>query len=159
MSATLHHTEVSDERAAFEQFMSHSRRNKDVKKAAELLNKFEDGTYINEHVQRHWWTWQQATLAFNRPQPKTALSYFADDVEAAKAQESGETAPSDAKDAARWRRLVNASELPFPVAAIADDPENDRLMVYGRKRMEQFIDSLDLVSDKFPPAPNQGEAS
>jgi hypothetical protein len=70
-----------------------------------------------------------------------------------------EGATSDAVDAARWRRLVNASELPFPVAAIADDPENDRLMVYGRKRLEQFIDSLDLVSDKFPPAPNQGEAS
>ena len=52
-----------DEREAFEQFMSHSRRNRGVKKAAELLNKFDDGTYISEHVQRHWWTWQQSRVA------------------------------------------------------------------------------------------------
>jgi len=52
-------------REAFEQFMSHSRRNRGVKKAAELLNKFDDGTYINEHVQRHWWTWQQARAALS----------------------------------------------------------------------------------------------
>jgi hypothetical protein len=77
----------------------------------------------------------------------------------ARAALSGWQPIADAVDAARWRRLVNASELPFPVAAIADDPENDRLMVYGRKRLEQFIDSLDLVSDKSPPAPNQGAAS
>jgi hypothetical protein len=54
------------------------------------------------------------------------------------------------EDAERWRRLVNASEMAFPVAAIADDPENDRAMLYGRKRLEQFIDSLDEISDKYP---------
>lgn len=48
-------------------------------------------------------------------------------------------------DAGRWRRLVNASEMAFPVAAISDDPENDGLMIYGRKRMEAFIDRLDEI--------------
>jgi hypothetical protein len=56
-----------DEREAFEAFMSHSRRNKGLKKAEQLLNKFEDGTYINEHVQRHWWTWQQARKTASAP--------------------------------------------------------------------------------------------
>lgn len=52
-----------------------------------------------------------------------------------------------ARDAARWRRLVNASELPFPVATIADDPENDCMLVYGRERLEALIDMYDEISD------------
>lgn len=59
---------------------------------------------------------------------------------------------ADAKDAARWRRLVNASEMAFPVATIADDPENDHAMLYGRKRLEQFVDSLDEISDQYSDA-------
>lgn len=55
----------------------------------------------------------------------------------------------DGRDAARWRRLVNASEMAFPVATIADDPENDCTMVYGRKRLEEFIDRLDEISDTY----------
>ncbi len=53
------------------------------------------------------------------------------------------------EDAARWRRLVNASEASFPVASIANDPENDARMIYGRKRLEQFIDGLDEISDQY----------
>ena len=53
------------------------------------------------------------------------------------------------KDAARWRRLVNASELPFPTAAIADDPENDARMVYGRKRLEALIDLMDEIPNTY----------
>ena len=53
------------------------------------------------------------------------------------------------KDAARWRRLVNASELAFPVATIVDDPENDKNMLYGRKRLENYIDGLDEISDSY----------
>lgn len=55
----------------------------------------------------------------------------------------------DAADAARWRRLVNASEMAFPVAAIADDPENDHTMLYGRKRLEDFIDRCDEIPDTY----------
>lgn len=63
----------------------------------------------------------------------------------------------EAEDAARWRRLVNASEMAFPVATIADDPENAYTMLYGRQRLERYIDSLDEISDQYalPPAPAQ----
>ncbi|MDQ0068318.1 hypothetical protein J2W34_000092 [Variovorax boronicumulans] len=63
MTSTPPTPSAGQEREAFEAFMRDSRRNRGVKKAAELLNRFEDGTYINEHVQRHWWTWQQARAA------------------------------------------------------------------------------------------------
>jgi hypothetical protein len=53
------------------------------------------------------------------------------------------------RDAARWRRLVNASEMAFPVATIADDPENEPTMLYGRKRLEAFIDECDEISDTY----------
>jgi hypothetical protein len=64
--------------------------------------------------------------------------------EAAPVQQAG-----DAEDARRWRRLVNASELSFPVTAISDDPENDGPMVYGRRRMESFIDRLDEIPNSY----------
>lgn len=56
---------------------------------------------------------------------------------------------AQAVDASRWRRLVNASEMAFPVAAISDDPENDGPMVYGRKRMESFMDGLDEIPNTY----------
>lgn len=52
-------------------------------------------------------------------------------------------------DAARWRRLVNASEMPFPPATVADDPENDATMLYGRKRLERYIDDLDEIPNVY----------
>lgn len=55
------------------------------------------------------------------------------------------------KDAARWRRLVNASELEFPIATIVDDPENDARIIYGRKRMEDLVDSYDEIPDFYTP--------
>lgn len=160
MSATLHHTE--GEREAFEQFMSHSRRNKGVKKAAELLNKFDDGTYINDHVQRHWWTWQQATLAFNRPRPKTALSYFADDVEAAMAQESGWISVDE--------RLPSHEQEVICTGFEGDDPNGKRWQEFAVFHEDGLFYDRDTGDDfhppthwrellALPPAPNQGEAS
>ncbi|WP_228897782.1 hypothetical protein [Acidovorax sp. Leaf73] len=58
-------------------------------------------------------------------------------------------ADSVLEDAARWRRLVNASEMAFPVAAIVDDPENDAMKVYGRKRMEALIDMMDEIPGTY----------
>ncbi|GEM_PF-5842614 len=55
----------------------------------------------------------------------------------------------DAEDAARWRRLVNASELAFPLATVVDDPENDKIMRYGRETLENLIDSFDEIPDSY----------
>lgn len=60
---------------------------------------------------------------------------------------------ADKVDAARWRRLVNASEASFPIATVVDDPENDKFMLYGRERLESYIDRLDEISDSYPDAP------
>lgn len=64
---------------------------------------------------------------------------------------------AEARDAARWRRLVNASEMAFPVATIADDPENDCKMVYGRTGLERLIDSYDEISDSYAAMAQQEE--
>ena len=57
-----------------------------------------------------------------------------------------------ALDAGRWRRLVNASELSFPVATIADDPENGAVMLYGRKALEDFVDRMDEIPNTYDAA-------
>lgn len=62
------------------------------------------------------------------------------------------------KDARRWRRLVNASEMPFPIATLCDDPENEARMVYGRKRLEDVIDCYDEIPCEYP-AINEWEKS
>ena len=54
------------------------------------------------------------------------------------------------QDALRWRRLVNASEMPFPVLTIADDPENDCVLHYGRKKLESLVDGCDEISGSAP---------
>lgn len=48
------------ERDRFEAFMRRSRTGKGAKKAAALLNQHPNGEYVEDHVQRHWWTWQLA---------------------------------------------------------------------------------------------------
>lgn len=59
------------------------------------------------------------------------------------------TFDAEVTDAARWRRLVNASEMSFPIATLAYDPENDHTMLYGRERLEQCIDRMDEINDSY----------
>lgn len=90
---------------------------------------------IDRHVERLL-TAQQADIAMRAqaaPQPSPA-------------------AQGDALDAGRWRRLVNASELSFPVATIADDPENGAVMLYGRKALEDFVDRMDEIPNTYDAA-------
>lgn len=60
------------------------------------------------------------------------------------------------KDAARWRRLVNCSEMSFPIATVCSDPENDMRMVYGRKRLEDLIDGFDLIPAEYAALSSSG---
>lgn len=62
------------------------------------------------------------------------------------------------REAARWRRLVNCSEMPFPIATVCDDPENDKLMVYGRKRLEDLVDGFDLIPSEYAALSSSGGA-
>lgn len=59
-------------------------------------------------------------------------------------------APSDAN---RWNRLVTASEMEFPVLALCEDPENDKVMHYGRRRLEQIVDGMDEISPFYTAVP------
>ena len=69
------------EREAFERFFR-SRNSKGVEWRERMFDRrAADDTYVEESVQRHWWTWQNALLA--------------------RAQASAE----DARDAARYRWL------------------------------------------------------
>lgn len=49
-------------RAAFEEFFLESRRGRG-RKHLPTFALLPDGTYADDHTQRHWWTWQRASLA------------------------------------------------------------------------------------------------
>jgi hypothetical protein len=49
-------------RQRFEEFQA-GRKSKGVEHRARLFDKLADGTYFDEAVQRHWWTWQNALHA------------------------------------------------------------------------------------------------
>jgi len=55
-----------DERALFEAFFLASRSNRGAKKRERLLDRLPDGTYQEDHTQRHWWTWQTAIAALSQ---------------------------------------------------------------------------------------------
>ena len=50
-------------RNAFELFFADSRRNRGPGHRPTFERFNGDGTYKDDHTQRHWWTWQQAILA------------------------------------------------------------------------------------------------
>jgi hypothetical protein len=47
------------DRAAFELYFAASRSNRGPSKRPTFA-RLGDGTYADDHTQRHWWTWQQA---------------------------------------------------------------------------------------------------
>ena len=63
------------------------------------------------------------------------------------------------KDAGRWRRLVNASEMEFPVLTIASDPENDCWLPYGREDLESLVDMCDEIPNTYQSIDAAMEAS
>jgi hypothetical protein len=51
---------VQDERERFENFIRTSRTSKGRKHVEKQLARMEGGDYLEDHTQRHWWTWQSA---------------------------------------------------------------------------------------------------
>lgn len=60
---------TSETRECFERFFSDSRRNRGAKHPPSF-DRRDDGTYADDHTQRHWWTWQQALAAQERAEPE-----------------------------------------------------------------------------------------
>ena len=58
-------------RKAFEAFFLDSRRNRGASKRP-TFDLLPDGTYADDHTQRHWWTWQQAASALTADAERTA---------------------------------------------------------------------------------------
>lgn len=50
---------VGADRDRFETYFAESRKSKGASKRP-AFERFNDGTYKDDHTQRHWWTWQQA---------------------------------------------------------------------------------------------------
>lgn len=82
-------------REAFEAWFSDSRRNRGVAKRPNF-ERMEDGTYFDDHTQRHWWTWQNAARA------------------AVPAWQPIETAPTDGTIFLAYRRGVVAMARRIP---------------------------------------------
>jgi hypothetical protein len=62
------------EREAFEKWFGSTRHSKGVEYRAIMFDRRpEDGTYVEDHTQRHWWTWQnaRASLAAEVAQPQS----------------------------------------------------------------------------------------
>jgi hypothetical protein len=51
--------ELGPRREAFERYFLASRKGRGPSKAPTFA-KLGDGTYADDHTQRHWWTWKQA---------------------------------------------------------------------------------------------------
>ena len=52
------------EREAFERWFGSTRRSKGVEyRVVMFARRTDDGTYVEDHTQRHWWTWQNARAA------------------------------------------------------------------------------------------------
>lgn len=62
MSDQLRDAAGGDARGAFERYFAESRKSKGAGRRP-TFERFEDGTYKDDHTQRHWWTWQQARAA------------------------------------------------------------------------------------------------
>lgn len=62
-------THLSSEavRLEFERYFIESRKSKGANRKP-TFDRFEDGTYKDDHTQRHWWTWQNALSATQRAQ-------------------------------------------------------------------------------------------
>lgn len=54
---------IERSRIDFECYFLDSRKSKSAGRAPTFLRYEHDGTYIDDHTQRHWWTWQQAVNA------------------------------------------------------------------------------------------------
>lgn len=55
---------MSPERAAFERYFAASRKSKGAGRTPNFA-RLQDGTYADDHTQRHWWTWQNALNTCN----------------------------------------------------------------------------------------------
>ena len=65
---------AQDERLRFEAFFA-TRSSKGLKAREHRMQRLADGSYADESVQRHWWTWQNATpQASAKPAEVAALS-------------------------------------------------------------------------------------
>lgn len=54
---------IERSRIDFECYFLESRESKGANRAPTFQRYEHDGTYIDDHTQRHWWTWQQAVNA------------------------------------------------------------------------------------------------
>ena len=54
---------IERSRIDFECYFLESRKSKGANRVPTFHRYEHDGTYIDDHTQRHWWTWQQAVNA------------------------------------------------------------------------------------------------
>lgn len=54
---------IEQTRGDFERYFLDSRRSKGASRRPTFMRYEHDGTYIDDHTQRHWWTWQQSVMA------------------------------------------------------------------------------------------------
>lgn len=64
---------MSEMREAFERWFLESRKSKGASRRP-TFERMEDGTYADDHTQRHWWTWQNAQAARIAELEKEALA-------------------------------------------------------------------------------------
>lgn len=74
------------DRERFETYFAESRRSRGPSKRP-TFEQFEDGTYKDDHTQRHWWTWQQARAALAAPAPQALPATLTDEMRAVLANE------------------------------------------------------------------------
>lgn len=98
------------ERAAFERYFSASRKSKGAWRAVNFA-RLQDGTYADDHTQRHWWTWQNALNTCNAlGEPDMAMK--AAGVTALYTASGNELEATVDEIAAAYRAMVAAARAP-----------------------------------------------
>lgn len=101
---------MSTEREQFEAF--HARRKcKGQAWRDRLFQKLPDGTYVDDSVQRHWWTWQNAQASAQAPQPSQAAEREAVSDDAHDIADSLDHMRLNASDTVDGRKQIQADSF------------------------------------------------
>ncbi len=106
MQATLPQGPES-ERAAFERYFATSRKSKGAGRSPDFA-RLQDGTYADDHTQRHWWTWQNALNSCNALLNEPCMAMKAAGVTALYKASGDELEATGDEIAAAYRAMVAA---------------------------------------------------
>jgi hypothetical protein len=101
---------AAPERAAFERYFATSRKSKGAGRSQNFA-RLQDGTYADDHTQRHWWTWQNALNSCNALLNEPCMAMKAAGVTALYKASGDELEATGDEIAAAYRAMVDVHKI------------------------------------------------